>query len=354
MLQAYALQQTVISLGHECEIINFRTERQRRFYRPFFIKGSFRSRIKAILFPRIAINDLRKYRLFERFLKENLRLTPKKYSTEEQLRDARLPYESIIAGSDQIWNTICFDHDRAFFLQFTTEGCRKIAYAPSMGPCPEEQVAKEFDEQIRTDLESFSAISVREDRTADRVEAITGRRPAVTIDPTLLLSTELWLSLIPKRRLYKKDYILLYTPWYSERIYNEAADLAEKWNTDVVVTLSDYSHLWRKNRHFKFRTATGPLEFLNLISNARLVVSGSFHAVVFSILFDRQFYAFDGMADARVRNLLSITGMKSFAKAPDTLDDPNDTARLCAGARRRLEPMRQQSISFLRDALRDT
>lgn len=30
MLQAYALQQTVLSLGHECEIINFRTERQDR------------------------------------------------------------------------------------------------------------------------------------------------------------------------------------------------------------------------------------------------------------------------------------------------------------------------------------
>lgn len=349
MLQAYALQQTVLSLGHECEIINFRTQRQRRFYRPFFIKGGFRSKIKAILFPRIAIDDRRKYRLFEQFIRDNLRLSGQEYATEKQLRDAALPYDAIIAGSDQIWNISCFDHDSAYFLSFARPEVRKIAYAPSMGPEPHRR--PEFSDSIRIALAEFAAISVRESGTADRIGQITGRRPAIAVDPTLLLAQEQWLSLIPQRRIHEKDYILLYTPWYNEHIFNEAAGLAEKWDIDVVVTQSHYSHLWRKNRHFKFITATGPLEFLNLIGNAKLIVSGSFHAVVFSLLLDRQFYAVDGMADARISNLLNLTGLQNLARKPEMLIDAAETARLCTAGRQRLDPLRRQSVEFLKNAL---
>ena len=50
MLQAYALQQTVIGMGYDCEIINFRTVRQREFYRPIFVRGSFIDKAKRCVF----------------------------------------------------------------------------------------------------------------------------------------------------------------------------------------------------------------------------------------------------------------------------------------------------------------
>lgn len=350
MLQAYALQQTVMSLGHDCEIINFRTERQRSFYRPFFVNGGMRSKIKAILYPKIAHDDIRKHRFFENFLRENLKLSEREYHTEGQLREANLPYDAIIAGSDQIWNTSCFDFDRAYFLSFASSGVRKIAYAPSMGPEPHIQVREEFDRLIRKNLTGFAAVSVRESATADRIERITGKRPEITLDPTLLLSPEQWNALIPKKRIYEKDYIFLYTPWYNENIYNEAAELAEKWNMDVVVTLPNYSHRWSKNRRFKFITATGPLEFLNFIKNAQLIVSGSFHAVVFSILFKRQFYAVGGLDDARVSNLLNFIGLQYFTEMPEEIQDAA-TERQYADRSQRLALIRESSIEFLRNAI---
>lgn len=349
MLQAYALQQTVLSLGHECEIINFRTLRQKRFFRPFYRKSLFRAKIKALLYPRLAINDKRKWHLFERFMKENYHLTAAEYATFDQLRDAQLGYDAIICGSDQIWNTMCFDHDPAFFLGFT-DNAKKIAYAPSMGPVPESAVEHRFDNDIRDALESFSHISVRESATADRIEAITAKRPPVVLDPTLLLTPAKWDALVPAKRPHPKDYILVYTPWYNGDVMAEAASIASKWDIDVIVTQSAYSHLWRNNTHFHFLNAVGPIEFLSLIKNARLVMGTSFHAVVFSILLTRPFYAIGGMEDARISTLLSATGLQQFAKLPEELNDTKATAAISEG-RQRLEPLRQASLQFLSTAL---
>lgn len=346
MLQAYALQQTVVGLGYDCEIINFRTKRQRRFYRPFFINGGLRSKAKAILYPQIARDDIIKHRLFERFLRDNLRLSAQEYSTATQLFEAKLPYDTIIAGSDQIWNTSCFDYDRAYLLSFA-DGVRKIAYAPSMGSEPHIQVQEEFGHSIREGLADFSAVSVRESATADRIERITGKRPDITLDPTLLLSPEQWDSLIPKKRIYEKDYILLYTPEYNENIYQRAAELAEKLDTDIVVTIPQYSHRWRKNRRFKFITATGPLEFLNLIKNSRLIVSGSFHAVVFSILFKRQFYAVGGNDDARINNLLTLAQLTDFANHPEKILSDTEIEPVFAKVFDKLKLKITESLDFI-------
>lgn len=41
MLQAYALQQVILNMGYQCEIINFRTERQKNIYKPTYLKGDY-------------------------------------------------------------------------------------------------------------------------------------------------------------------------------------------------------------------------------------------------------------------------------------------------------------------------
>lgn len=353
MLQAYALQQTVLSLGHECEIINFRTRRQRNLYRPYVTQPSLRLLMRSLRYPNATINDIKKHRLFEKFLNRQLSLSQQEYSTLSQLAAARLPYKAIISGSDQIWNTNCFDHDRAYFLPFASESCRKIAYAPSMGPCPDEQVDHKFDADIRADLKSYHAISVRETHTADRIGQIIGRRPVTALDPTLLLTSGQWEEISGEQPLIKSRYIMLYTPWYDENLYHEALRLSGRFSLPVVVT-NEYAIRWIHRNGFRLFNAVGPTEFLNLISNAQLVVSGSFHAAVFSILFDRQLYAFEGMADARVSNLLSLTGLQHFAKAPESIMTAVAVAELCSSGRQRLVHPRMQSIEFLANALSDT
>lgn len=349
MLQAYALQQTILSLGHECEIINFRTQQQKRFYRPFYRKSLLRSKVKALLYPRLAINDRRKWRLFERFLNDKYHLSAKEYSTFDQLREVKLDYDAIICGSDQIWNTLCFDHNPAFFLGFT-DNAKKTAYAPSMGPMPESAVDHRFDPEIRDALQSFSHISVRESATADRIEAITGKRPPVVLDPTLLLSTADWDAIVPTKHPHPRDYIFFYSPSYDDSALEATIKLAEQWGVDIIVSQSNINKYRCRNKRIKFKTAIGPVEFLSLIRNARLVMGTSFHAVVFSILFARPFYAVGGMRDSRISTLLSATGLQQFSEQPEALNESKATAAIAAG-RERLAPLRQASLHFLRTAL---
>ena len=78
MLQAYALQQIVLSLGLKCEIINFRTERQKLFYQPIFNRGTSLGKIKRYILLSPYLKSLKgKKLLFEDFLNNNLHLTSK-------------------------------------------------------------------------------------------------------------------------------------------------------------------------------------------------------------------------------------------------------------------------------------
>ena len=346
MLQAYALQQTVLNLGHECEIINFRTKRQRNFYKPFPMQGNKIKLLKAMRYPRLAFDDIRKHLRFENFLKEKYILTPKEYDTSTELKEGGLDFDCYISGSDQIWNTSCFDFDTAYYLDFVTKG-RCVAYAPSMGPCPEHEVAEMNYPMIRQNIAKYSAIAVRESKTAQLIKKITGRDAQIALDSTFLLNIDKWDELTGDKPLVSGEYILLYTPWYCEKLYEEAAELARRFNLKVICTIADASHTWARNPYFSFHTAVGPVEFINLIKNARLVVSGSFHAVVFSMLYGIPFYARKGMGDSRIADILNTTGLQRMAEMPGTSIPAYDAVTVHAA----LQPAIGQSIAYLKKSL---
>lgn len=349
MLQAYALQQTVLSLGHECEIINLRTAAQKSFYKPFFKLPGFRKKIKALVYPKLAFDDYRKHRLFEYFLQKNLILTDEEYHSATELAAARLDFDAYISGSDQIWNTKCFDHASSYFLDFVKSG-KRVAYAPSMGPQPELEVADKFTSAIKEYLRHYSTVSVREKRTADKVRKICGIDPQVVADPTLLLSQEEWSEFAGNKPLIDGKYILLYTPWYDNytALYEQAAAVAAKSNLPIVCTIPDAYKTWHRNPYFKYFTAVGPSEFVNLIKHSQAVLCGSFHAVVFSILFGKPFYAYKGIADSRISQLLDITRLDNMGPLnPQSIINH----RLCYN-RNELGCFIEKSRTFLAESLR--
>lgn len=86
MLQAYALQQVILSMGYDCEIINFRSPAQKRQYKPIFVVGSFYGRcVRFIIQAAYVWGILKKQRLFEQFLNSELKLSYNEYGTLEDL-----------------------------------------------------------------------------------------------------------------------------------------------------------------------------------------------------------------------------------------------------------------------------
>ena len=350
MLQAYALQKTILSLGHDCEIINFRTQKQRQGYLPFYCGRRLRGKIKALLYPRLAWERRNKYRMFESFIKDNYTLTASEYHTNADLCNAEMDYDVYISGSDQIWNTSCFDFDWAYYLNFVKRG-KKIAYAPSMGPKATLEIEPSMFGEIKQYAESYDSVSVREHGTADLFREITGKEAPIMLDPTLLLPFSKWNELAGDTPAIEGDYILLYTPWYDIELYAKAEEIAVRSGLKVVCTLGDYAQRYRNNSNFIFHTSVGPLQFLNIAKFSRFIVCASFHAVVFSIVFKKPFYAYNGMNDNRIYQLLCLTDLERYCREPKCDILKESFFEDLDMAQSKLETARLSSIDFLKEAI---
>lgn len=316
MLQAYALQQTLLALGVENEIINFRPFSQLSMYPNPYTSPLFkrlRRRAVDLLIPGFTKKRLEKYDNFERFLSQRLILT-KEINTEQALATELGKYDTYITGSDQCWNSTCHDFSWAYYLDFVKDG-NKISYASSIGP----DTRLLDTTRISTLLPSFSAISAREEGTAQTLSALTDKEIAIVPDPTLLLSASQWRSLAAETPLVDGNYILLYTPYIRDNVLDIAKAVHKATGWKIVVTkllgLSDYKAL--RGLNVDFQTQAGPEQFLNLISHAACVVSGSFHAIVFSMIFRRPFLAVDGDRDNRMAHLLKKYSLEAQAVHPE-------------------------------------
>lgn len=307
MLQAYALQQTLLSLGVDNEIINFRTERQKNFYpNPFELHNvGWARKLKFFILDHLlsGYKDslLKKYLLFEEFLRNKLILT-KEFSSTEDLKKNLQKFDYYITGSDQCWNTSCGDFDWSYYLNFT-DSLNKISYASSFGlKAPDKKIL-----QIKEQLSKFKFISAREKGSADYIENIIGKFIAIMPDPTLILPRDHWAQLAGDASLMNDSYIFVYTPFARAGTVEIAIHLSNLTGLPIVISNEPASKdlvklLIKKN--IRFKLDAGPVEFLNLIKNASYVVSGSFHAVVFSLIFHRPFIAVDGLQDNRMKELL--------------------------------------------------
>lgn len=351
MLQAYALQHIIRELGHENRIINLRTDRQKRLYsRPFAPKRTFlRQVLHNVLYAPFKPDLDRKYELFERFLSDELSLT-EEFASLSAIEGANLDFDCYIAGGDQIWNTAPIDFDWSYYLPFV-ETRKKISYAVSMGPDAKRQVSQ-YD-RIKSYLSSFSDISVRETGTKSLVEQLVPGPIYTTLDPVLLLSKNGWLKYFDSRPLIKQEYILVYVPGagYKKRVFDIAKELHIKTGLPIYTTL--YAPQMLKYPYVKKYLAAGPWEFLNILINAKLVLCGSFHAVVFSALFEKPFLAVDGDKDNRMRTFLENMGLMDRVISEDNIAAKVENLYGCdfSAASRFLERERKVSLAFLKHAI---
>lgn len=191
-------------------------------------------------------------------------------------------YDYLVAGSDQIWNPLFdFNSDREFLVSVNKN--KRIAYAASIGI---DQLPENQKRRFRDNLLNFKAISVRENAAADIVEEITGKRPEVVIDPTMLLKQEEWEKMSKESDMdIQEKYIVKYFLGVESKEYSEYIDeLANKLEAKIININSENKGI---------STECGPSDFLKLISKASFVCTDSFHGSVFSILFKRQFLIFD-------------------------------------------------------------
>ena len=320
-LQTYALQEYVKGLyaesGDNVEyvIINYYTELQEQLYSVFKPTNSIHALIKNILTLPYAGKLKVKHRKFDEFLGKNMVLT-KRFRTIEELKNDPPKADVYISGSDQIWNVRAKDFSTAYYFDFLDEKAKRISYAASLGPLKIDWTKYDGATCSRL-LERYSAISVREQGSADNISGLTHRNPMINVDPTLLLNKEQWRQVQSDATYQNGRYILLYCLEPTKEQLAIADAISKKIGLPIVVLR--YNNKNDIFNHFVKRYDAGPEDFLAYIDNAALVLSSSFHGTVFSLIYHKPFYSFGGMKDNRISSILKKTNMTD--RSIETLSD---------------------------------
>lgn len=344
MLQAYALQTYVKSLGYDVKIIDFVMEQdfeQYKLFRTNLYKKQLKSLLADIVF---FFPHFKRKRNFESFAKERFILTEKRYFSWKDLKELNSTLDIFICGSDQIWNIDCTHGiEPAYFLKFAADNKTKIAYAPSLAhtsfECGNKQELKEL-------LNRFNAISVREESTIPYLQGVLDERIQAVLDPTLLLSRQAYTSLINKKKKFFEKYIFVYFLETNEELVKYCEKLKD--STGLKLYYVSYKVNCGMNVG-KNLFGMSPENFLLYIDSAEYVLTNSFHATVFSIIFKKKFCTFPTKrSSSRMVDLLKKLGLEQriYSKNFDfnaEIDYDN--------VLNKLNDLKKQSISFLNEAL---
>ncbi|MDO3385983.1 polysaccharide pyruvyl transferase family protein, partial [Gilvimarinus sp. SDUM040013] len=131
-------------------------------------------------------------------------------------------------------------------------------------------------------------ISVHEKDTQLLLQGLMGKDVHHVLDPTLLLSKDQWLETleIKNKVNIKEKYILLYTVPKNPLIRNAVEYFSKKTGYKVVALDQGLSAGAKVDKQIR---DAGPIEFLELFSNAAFVITDSFHGTCFSINLEKPF-----------------------------------------------------------------
>ena len=357
-LQAYATQRTVDALGYESEIINYRLPNQIHYYGDqLSFRFGWKEAVKRSLW--LTERKARKLRAerFENFIQTRFRLGEGTYHTFDELRNAGLNYQTLIVGSDQVWNEHCVaefmteppESIRGYFLDFETDlSVKRIAFSSSIGGMTEEEIGKYLPL-----LERFHAISVREKETAELLSRLLKRDVVNTLDPTLMLDRAAWekelLTGTPEEP--SKGYILVYSllknPVKALKLQKSVLDFARGKRVFFINPFISV-HI----PGIQMRNDCGPIEFLNLLRNADCMITDSFHGTAFSVNFGIPFYSINTGKDKRKTQLLSRVDLKSqLITSLEGLSEKSKPEIDFSTAHSNLIDLRNISLDFLKTSL---
>lgn len=310
VLQVYALCQAVRKLGYDSEVVWQTGNMSKNFdIRPNkALKTALKllqnpsliwSTIKTIWEVKSNAIDPEKVRLFDEFVAKNFEQSL--YSPDEiETVAASDRYSKFICGSDQVWATTTLYPDPMMYLRFAP--CEKrVAYAPSLG---RNYIPNYNRKTIKQYVNGIDSVSVREDSGRQLLKELTGRDIPVVADPTLLMRSNEWNALKTDVEL-PEHYALCY---FLDEPSQEVKDAICRYvseNNKKVVVLGHLASLDVPEEDI-IRPIAGPAEFLTITSKADLVITDSYHGMLFAINYHRNFWSVErnyGQFDQSSRQL---------------------------------------------------
>lgn len=298
-LQTYGLYDAICRLGYECNVIDYKCDEitKREIPKKFAFSFNPKTIIKDILFTSV---QRRKYSALKSITEQKMVLSPA--CNRSSIPQVAADYDKIVIGSDIVWGLDITNYDMSYFLDFISSKDKKIAFSSSIGtPWTPEQIKK-----IRKYLIDFEAIAMRETDAAQQVESIINRPVETVCDPTMLVDKQVWADMATHKR-EKTKYCLVYFDTHS----GEALNYAKNWAAKNHAKVKFINYGLPKSGVENVRPVTVG-DFLGLIKDAEFICTASYHGLLFSIYFNRQFRYFNRAHKSRMESLTQKLGVNEF------------------------------------------
>lgn len=358
VLQAYALSETLKKMTNfDIEFIDYYNKKLYGSYKLFKpIRKNFLKYFKQLYEDMLLYKKNKKrYESFEYFIQNNFKLS-KEVKSSYDIEKYDLHYDYLITGSDQVWNKkIVGELSDIYTLNFNKKDkTKRISYAASVG---DNKILLDNITEYRDKISVLDCISLRESDTCIELKKILHEKKNIetVLDPTLLLTRKEWEEFLNKRDIKENEnnekYIVAYDVAPNEEFVKIANYVSCKTGLKII-------YFDKKNPGFDNVLGGayihGPIEFVNYIKNAEYVITTSFHATVFSIIFNKRFFVIPHKTTGlRVLNLLELLGINN--RNFDTLNDfkkanlKNETD--WESVQKKLNNERKKSLSWLQMSL---
>lgn len=345
-LQLYAMYKYLERMGHEPVVLTYKKnydfvpELERRNQItissiPYIIKNFLIAKG-----PRLTWHNVRKYTINKKFRTETLR----------HASYALADIDAAIVGADEVFslelgvNMMMFGHG--------VNTPNMIAYAPSCGQTDMERINHYHCKALMASgLSEFLELSARDKRTQSIIEELTNRSTPIVCDPVLLYEFPIEAYSLP-HKTPKQEYLVVYS--YDARFTapDEVKAIKEyaRKNRLKTVSVGTY-HGW-----CDYNIACNALEWLKCISNAKAVVTDTFHGTIAAAITKRPvaIYYSQQVNSSKMFDLVERLGLNSRMLGSVNLDElerifsqPQDMDLLT----QRISELRQESNEYLCKAL---
>lgn len=349
MLQCYALQRVLMSMGIDVANLNYLPSN----YARYTVKNKLTAFIKS-LFLRMGIRwkcssipMLLRCRVGVLFEKKYIKL----------IKNPDKTANAYVIGSDQVWRTTYarpMASTEFYFLSFASVAQRgkSIAYAASFG-IDEWEGTPEETEKCRRLIHEFKAVSVREESGVQICRDVFGIHAVQMPDPTLLLTRDAYESLIAQE---KNRHIN--APYFAAYILDETVESRNLLNTLIAQRSLFLQHLLPHvaEPHWWNRLPLPVTQWLSYIRDCQFLITDSFHGCVMAIIFNKPFVCIGNIerGSARFDTLFStfhlqnrISSAEDIHKINQLIDMPINWGQVNSI----LERERKRGVLFLQENL---
>ena len=328
VLQTYATCRILKELGHEVEIINIRQLEKKKLRHIVFFK---------------------KDKDFANFMNKFYPPQTSLIESYEQLKKIKFSYDCLLVGSDQVWNpSISLDKCMAYYLDFGNSKMRRVSYASSLGVSEWPNAFEFMKPSVAKALSNFNSIAVREVTGQHLLKREFGIDSNVVLDPTMLHSSypEI-ISDIPET-----DNMVCYLLNRTKEQLSSVRYLSKELKLTAQIITSVYPI-----PGMRYTYPPSIENWIKYIGGAKVVITDSFHGLVFSLLYQRNFVviAVNNGKNSRLLDLLKMVGLENRyflsldeIKNSTVLNETIDYSKV----NQIIQEKRTDSLSYLKNALR--